>query len=232
MYTAMKTLLLLIALTLSCLSLSEAKKHTVSATGRVMCRIDGTSFPVQFVKVKLLDDDGIFHDTFGTTRTSSLGYFSVSGSAGDLFGKPDPFIRVEYEYSGIYGRMEVDGLVGVNRKERTSKRKFSKTINFGQIVFSSDHCRAYVRFLEAMRNFRQRTSTPLPYSRLHVRTKVIIHGGTPYSLLSTVQIPSGYKLSTATAIHELAHTVRHSLVSVCLTVAFNLVFNKFQPLKP
>lgn len=212
----MKTQLLLIALILSCLSLSDAKKHTVSATGTVKCRIDGISFPVKFVKVKLLDDDGIFHDTFGTTRTTSSGYFSVSGSAGDLFGKPDPFIQVEYEYSGTYGRMEVDGLIGVNRKERTSKRKFSKTINFGQIVFSSDHCRAYVRFLEAMRNFRQRTGTPLPYSRLHVRTKVIIHGGTPYSLLDTVQIPSGATLSLTTAKHELAHTVRHTLVSLVM----------------
>lgn len=34
--------------------------------------------------------------------------FSVSGKAGDLIGNPDPYIQVEYEYSGTYGKMEVE----------------------------------------------------------------------------------------------------------------------------
>lgn len=58
-------------------------------------------------KVSLRDEDLIFHDTFGTSRTDHNGYFTVSGQAGDLWGNPEPYIRVEYQYSGYYGKMDV-----------------------------------------------------------------------------------------------------------------------------
>lgn len=52
--------------------------------------------------MRLRDRDVAFHDTFGSTHMNSLGYFMVSGTAGDLFGNPDPFIEVEYEYSRVH----------------------------------------------------------------------------------------------------------------------------------
>ena len=90
-----------------CTYFVDGRRRHVTATGRVLCSISGTSYPVEFTKVRLKDRDTIFHDLFGDTRTNNLGYFTVSDRAGDVFGNPDPFIEVEYEYSGAYGRMEV-----------------------------------------------------------------------------------------------------------------------------
>ena len=199
---------------LLCLVSVDAKKHHATATGRVLCRIDGTSHPVAYVRVRLRDKDTVFHDTFGSTRSDSSGRFRVSGSAGDVFGKPDPFIEVEYEYSGTYGKMEVQNeLLGINRRDATSTKSYSSSINFGDIYFSNDHCRAYVMTYLAMKDYRTRSGKSLPYTRLKIVTRAPIHGGTPYSTTDKIRIPSGYNYDFGTAKHELAHTVRHSLVS-------------------
>ena len=198
-----------------CTDFVDGRRRHVTATGRVLCSISGTSYPVEFTKVRLKDRDTIFHDLFGDTRTNNLGYFTVSGTAGDVFGNPDPFIEVEYEYSGAYGRMEVQQeLFGINRKDDTSTRGYSSHINFGDITFSGDHCRAYVMTYKAMKDYRFRTGKSLPYSRLRVVTRAPIHGGTPYATTDKIRIPSGYNFNLETAKHELAHTVRHSLVSI------------------
>ena len=193
----------------------DGRRRHVTATGTVRCSIGGISYPVEFTKVRLRDRDVLFHDTFGSTRTNSQGYFTVSGTAGDVFGNPDPFIEVEYEYSGTYGRMEVQQeLFGINRREDTSTRSHSSHINFGEITFSGDHCRAYVMTYKAMKDYNIRTHKSLPYSRLKVVTRAPIHGGTPYATTDKIRIPSGYNFNLETANHELAHTVRHSLVSI------------------
>ena len=191
------------------------KWHSTSATGRILCRFDNIDHPLKEITVRLRDHDGVFHDTFGTTRTCTDGTFSVSGRARDLFGKPDPFLELKYEYSGTYGRMKVDGLFEITRKESTSKRRYSRNINFGDWIISNDHCRAYVHFYEAIKDYYVRTGSSLPYSCLNVRTHAIIHGGTAYSELSKVNIPrsTGERLSLTTAKHELGHTIRHTLVS-------------------
>ena len=192
----------------------EARRRHVTATGRVLCAIGGTSHPLQFVTVRLKDRDLVFHDTFGSTRSDSSGYFTVSGSARDTFGNPDPFIEVEYQYSGVYGRMEIQNeLLGINRRDDTSTRGIASHIDFGDIIFSNDHCKAYVMTYRAMKDYRERTRKSLPYSRLKVVTRAPIHGGTPYSTTNKIRIPSGYNYGFETAQHELAHTVRHSLVS-------------------
>ena len=51
------------------------------------------TYPMEFTKVRLKDRDVALHDTFGYTRTDSLAYFTVSGTAGDVFGNPDLSLR-------------------------------------------------------------------------------------------------------------------------------------------
>ena len=191
----------------------DARKKYARATGRIFCHINGRAHPVQYAKVSLLDKDPIGHGTFGSTRTNSLGYFSVSGKAGDLIGNPDPYIQVKYEYSGSYGKMEVESGLGRNRHDKTSTKPFSSSLNFGNIYFSNDHCKAYVNTYLAMQNFRYRTGQSLPYKTLKVVTHAVLHGGTPYATTNKIRIPKGYNYDENTARHELAHTVRHTLVS-------------------
>ena len=208
---------MVIFLGLSCPTSVDARRRHVTATGQVFCSINGHSNPLEFVTVKLKDKDTVF----GSTRSDSSGYFTVSGSARDVIGNPDPYIQVEYEYSGAYGRMEVQQeVLGLNRKDSTSTRGIADYINFGNIIFNNDHCNAYVMTYRAMKDYRNRTSTPLPYNRLKVVTRAPIHGGTPYSTTDKIRIPSGYNYGLQAAKHELAHTVRHSLVSE-ITVAYN-----------
>ena len=66
---------------------------------------------------------------------------------------------------------------------------------------------------KAMKDYRFCTGKSLPYSRLRVVTRAPIHGGTPYATTDKIRIPSGYNFNLESAKHELAHTVRHSLVS-------------------
>ena len=186
--------------------------YPVTATGKVTCKMeDGSIKPLIRIRVNLLDHAG---DIFGATRTSYSGRFNVTGMAKDSSGKPGPLIQIVYEYSGRYGRMEIDSSVGVTRKTKTHWRRYMTYINFGTIQRSDDHCRAYVRFYDALKDYYRRTNNKVPYKTLNVRTHVILHGGTPYAFCSKIHIPKGYHISEKTAKHELAHTVRHTLVSI------------------
>ena len=210
----MKTLLLLLGLVLfaSVLSVSARKKFA-RARGRVLCRINGRTYPILYAKVSLLDKDPIGYDTFGTTRTNGLGYFTVAGRAGDLFGNPDPYIQVEYKYSGFLGKMEVENGLGFNRHDKTRTKGYSSSLSFGNLYFGNDHCKAYVNTLSAMRNFRYRTRQTLPYKVLKVVTHAVLHGGTPYATTNKIRIPRRFNYNWRTARHEFAHTIRHTLVS-------------------
>ena len=141
------------------------------------------------------------------------GYFKVSGTGRDgRRGKPDPYIRVIYQYSGTYGKMEVEkNLIGPNRKERSGTKSYSPKINFGTINFNSIHCKCYVQFYKALKDLYDRSGRKSPYDTLHVRSSVLIHGGTPYATTDVIRIPRKTKsISYETAKHELAHRVRHS----------------------
>ena len=151
----------------------NGKRYNITATGQVLCSVSGTSYPVEFTKVNLKDKD-----TIGSTCTNSLGYFTMSGTADDLFGEPKLYTEVVYEYSGIYRQMEVQKeLFGIKRREHTSIKSYSSRIDFGNVTFSSDHCRAYVMAYQVMKDYRMRTGKPLPYSRLKVVTRAPINGG-------------------------------------------------------
>ena len=210
----MKSLIVLSVVVLLCVLSADARRRSATATGRVLCRIDGAVYPVQYAVVRLKDRDLIFHDTFGSTRSDRYGRFRVSGSARDPFrNDPDPFIQVEYQYSGPYGNMKVQSGFGRQRLDRTSTRRYARFLNFGNIYVRGDHCRAYVMTYFAMVNYRRLSGKSLPYSRLKIVTRPLIHGGTPYATTNKIRIPSGYRYTYTTAKHELAHTVRHTLVS-------------------
>ena len=209
----MKMLLILLGLVLfaSVVSVSARRKFA-RARGRILCRINGRAYPVQYAKVSLLDKDPVGYDTFGTTRTNSQGYFTVSGRAGDIIGNPEPYIQVEYQYSGVYGKMKVENGLWFNRRDKTSTKGYSSSLTFGNIYFSNDNCKAYVNTLSAMKNFRYCTGQSLPNKVLKVVTRALIHGGTPYATTNKIRIPRGYNYNWRTARHELAHTIRHTLV--------------------
>ena len=207
------SLLVLCLVATSCILSVEGRRKYARARGRVLCRINGRSHPVPYAKVRLMDKDIGFDDTFGTSRTNRFGYFTVSGWAGDIFGNPEPYIKVEYQYSGPYGRMDVENAIGINRKDKTSVKRFSRYLNFGNIYFSGDYCKAYVNTFHAMKIYRLRTRQSLPYRKLRVVTPAVIHGGTPYATTNKIRIPKRYNYNQRSAMHEFAHTIRHSLVS-------------------
>ena len=191
-----------------------------TGSGKVTCQMaDGSIEPLKNVVVKLLDKDLILHDLFGETRTGEDGKFRVSGTGGDRY-KPEPFIQIVYDYQGKYGHMAVVGSAKVTRKFNTPVVKLPWTskphplgISFGDIQISDDHCRAYVLFLQAMKDYYERTGSKVPYNTLHVRTHGPIHGGTPWAIRSRVILPKGFEMNFERAKHELGHTVRQTLVS-------------------
>lgn len=220
----------------------DARKCPATAIGRVFCRINGISYPVEYVRVRLKDEDFVHHDTLGSTRSDSSGRFTVSTATesacdqlswpreylpqiSDIFDfKPDPFIEVEYDYSGNYGKMAIKfEFVGIIRRDQTPTKSYSNFIDFGDIYFSSDHCRAYVMTYRAMKNYVTLSGKFLPYSRLKVITQAPVHGGTPYATTETIRIPSGYNYDFASAKHELAHTVRHSLDGTFAHFLFDVI---------
>jgi len=188
----------------------KKKYHYTTAKGCIKCQ----GQPMPFVKIQLKDKDLLFDDTMANGRARSDGCFTITGRGRDGFsGKPEPYIRAEYQYSGFYGKMEVEHLVfGKNRGGATKDRRYNRHINFGTINFNSIHCRSYVYFYHAMKNFRQRAFVNIPGGTLHIRTGVLLHGGSAYAMTNIIRIPNSYsssRITTRLARHELAHIVRH-----------------------
>ena len=178
--------------------------YAVQASGSVTCNGD----PMPLVDVVLMDGRWFFHTKMGQKKADANGAFRVSGSRSG--GKPQPYIRVLYSYSGSYGKLKVVNSFSILRKGKTSKRSYNSNINFGTINFNSVHCKAYVQFYKALKYYNENARSSLPYSTLFVETNTFIHGGTPYATTNTVRIPPNYPITYKTAQHEFAHTIRHS----------------------
>ena len=174
---------------------------------------DGLMEPLRRVRVILLDKNFFQNEVLGETRSNKDGTFALSGLVTKISGTLNPFIQIVYEYKGKYGNMKVEGLAGITRKHNTNTRKYTKSLNFGNIIIADDHCQAYAAFYMALKDYYIQTGFKVPYKTLSVHTHVLIHGGTPYAIRSTVNIPKSYPLSAKTAMHELGHTIRHTLVS-------------------
>lgn len=191
------------------------RNHPVTAVGRVRCLVGGVYKPLSHVKIELLDEDGLFDSVMGSTITNSSGYFWVSGEGRDgLNGKPDPKIRIEYTYSGTYGKMDVehDNIFAVNRKEETGVRsnRFSSFINFGNLDYNNEHCRAYFRFYEALKEYYNLTGEIPAYGgKLHVRTGA--KDEPPLANTDVIYVPHSWDpISKARADQLFAYTVRNS----------------------
>ena len=168
----------------------------VRATGKVTCNGE----PVPFVDIELVDDDLWFDDKMGETTADSNGAFQVAGSGRDLFsGKPEPYIRVCYSYSGSYGKLKVVGILKILRREKVSQRSYSSDINFGTINFDSDHCKAYIQFYKALKYYKDVAKSLLPYNTLYIKARPSYTEARPIQQ----QIPYGF-LGTTT-LHSRRH---------------------------
>ena len=206
----LNVLRLLLVAAVALLVICTGQRYT-TGEGYVTC--DG--LPVPFVKVQLKDKGLIFHDKMAESRTDGKGKFRLTGKGKYIFnGKPEPFVRVEYQYSGLYGEMDVVNAVKINRADSTSARKYARNINFGNINFKNIYCKSYITFYNALEDFRNRAGINLPVKVLHIQTGTALHGGAAYALINTIKIPNSYSLGRITdrmAKHELAHIARHSM---------------------
>jgi len=199
---------------ISSINMDMVLSEYASARGRVLC--DGV--PLKYVKVRLMDSDIDWDDEFGATKASAEGYFWVDGSADDILGAgaPDPYIQIDYYYSGIYGTLDVeDGIIASTAYDETNVRSYSSSMDFGTINLNNKKCKTYLNMLNAIIDYYNRNlHVKIPQSTLYVRLDAILIGATPYSELSQINVPSSYQgtgiLDYSTCKHELAHTVRHT----------------------
>ena len=190
------------------------RNHPVTATGQVRCLLNGTYQPLPHIKIELVDEDGLIDAVMASTTTNSTGFFHVSGEGRDgLNQKPDPKIRIEYAYSGTFGRLHIekDTIFGENRKEETEVKsnRFSSYIQFGQLDYDNEHCRAYYRFYTALKYYYALSGEKTPYRTLHVRTDA--SQGDISANTDVIRIPhSRDPISQEVADKYFAHTIRHS----------------------
>ncbi|CAH1794483.1 unnamed protein product [Owenia fusiformis] len=199
------------------------KDHAVTITGCFKCG----GYPIANCRVKLMDEDLIFHDTLAESWTDNNGCFALSGKGRDgLWGRPDIFAELEYNY---LNKMRIRNFWGFTRDARSSvKDNHSGFHNFGMININDEHCRAYVRFRAAIIDYISRSgNSALPYSYLKVQTKSVLTAGKPWATTDKIRLPSGYSLDAETAKHELAHTIRHTLDGSILHAAYDAVRFKY-----
>ena len=184
--------------------------HYITATGTVKCKVDNQYKPLPLVKVELLDDDGYLgNQRMADGRTNSNGEFSLTGSGRDIFcGKPDPKIKVVYDYSGSYGTMRIRNPLGQTRDHLTDKKRYSRYVTFN-INIDDEHCRAYYRFYHCgLKYYYSTVQSKPPYGTLYVTTRAT--AVTPYAPHTKIKVPhSEDPISCETAKHEFAHTIRH-----------------------
>ena len=188
----------------------KKKKHYVTATGTVKCKVDNQYRPLPHIKVELLDDELVGSTKMTDGRTDINGKFSLTGSGRDIFGsKPDPKIKVVYDYSGSHGSMCIRNGFGSTRDHRTDKKRYSRYVNFGNINIDDEHCRAYYRFYHCgLKDYYSTVGSKAPYRTLYVTTGAT--AVTPYAPYTKIKVPhSEDPISCQTAKHEFGHTIRH-----------------------
>ena len=194
----------------------NAATYQVTAYGCVYCHRE----PMIGVPVQLLYsvNERYWHRRIAPTRTRNSGCFRISGQTVKLYRKPRFKVEVQYSYNGAYGCMKIKSRAPTFPKVQThstSSKKYARSIYFGRISIADEHCRAYTRFYETLKDFHKRApaSPPLPYDCLDVITDSVISNwpvNNAFALIDTIRIPGGYRLSIEAAKHEFAHTVRHS----------------------
>lgn len=210
----MKAVCLLVTLFVT-LSLVKGATYRVTAYGCVSCHHE----PMIGVSVQLLYSNGRYlDDRIAPTHTRSSGCFRLSGQTGNVNWKPSFKVEVQYSYNGIYGCMNIKTRESIFPKVQTYStlsKTYARYVYFGRIHIADEHCLAYMRFYETLKDFHERTSpgTGLPYDCLDLITNSVLSNrlvNNAFALIDTIRIPGGYRLSIEAAKHEFAHTVRHS----------------------
>jgi len=200
-------------------------RKTITATGRFVCAFpDGRIEPIAGSDIRLMNRNAVpaIDERMGTGTTAADGSFRVTGRGGDpgigRGTRPDPYVRLVYRSVGATHDIDVDisrpilrSLTGYRGDKTPTRRNEKRDVDYGKVTISSLECQAYVDFRAAMINFKARTGKATPGGRLPVRTRALIHGGTPFTLYDAIKLPRKTRVSRGLGMHELAHVVRHVL---------------------
>jgi len=200
-------------------------RKTITATGRFLCQTaDGGTEPIAGSEIRLMNRNAVpaIDERMGVSTTAADGSFRVRGRGGDLgIGRgtrPDPYVRLMYRSNGAQHDLDVEISRPILRKltgyrgDKTATRKNEKRdVNYGTVTITSLECQAYVAFRAAMVDFHRRTGMNTPGGRLPVRTRVLLHGRTAYTLYDAIKLPRKAYVTRELGLHELAHVVRHVL---------------------
>jgi hypothetical protein len=197
-----------------------ASADTVRGKGRVMYYQNGGAggayLPFDAARIHLIDDDGIFGgETMRTGYTDETGNFDLTGSGGDWFSKPDPYIQVELETSG--GGVVVESeILKINVTCSTPTRdNTAGTINFGTFNCAGnakDGSTIFQRLRKAYATFRSLTgeqSVPRHDGKAAALFPCALAAGVPWTTEESIHWPGGYRTFDA-VFHEFGHRVRHA----------------------
>lgn len=200
-------------------------RRTITATGRFLCSMPGGGTkPIAGSSIRLMNKNAhvAIDQKMALGATAADGSFRLRGRGGDFaIGKgrrPDPYVRLTYTSVGSDHSLDVDisrGILralGNYRGDKTPTMRNKKhSANYGTVTIKTLECQAYVRFREAMIEFKARTGRNTPGGFLRVRTRVTFHGGTEYTLYDAIKLPRKSTVTRTMATHELAHVARHVL---------------------
>ena len=182
----------------------QGRTYYITATGTVKCKVGNQYEPLPLVKVQLVGNSKM-----ADGRTDSNGEFSLTGSGQD---KPDPKIKVVYDYSGSYGSMRIRNRLGQTRDHCADKKSYSRNVNF-DIKIDDEHCRAYYRFYHCgLKYYYDTVGRKPPYGTLYITTRAVLADlfRTAYAPYTKIKLSHSVDPITCTkAKHEFAHTIRH-----------------------
>jgi len=200
-------------------------RRTITATGRFLCAMPGGGTkPIAGSSIRMMNSNAhvAIDQKMALGATAEDGTFRLRGRGGDFAigrgRRPDPYVRLTYTSVGPGHSLDVDISRGILRalgnyrgdKTPTMKNK-KRSASYGTVTINTLECQAYVRFREAMIDFKARTGRNTPGGFLRVRTRVTFHGGTAYTLYDAIKLPRKATVTTRLATHELAHVARHVL---------------------
>lgn len=162
------------------------------------------------IKVYLIEIGYIYDSNLAETITSSDGSFSIETNL--LVAETSKIsVRIEYSYSS---KFFIENDLKTVRSENFIVPMDvikGRSLNFNEIHLNPSHCRAFILFRQCFLDYEKETEQTHPASMIHIITDSLMTAGLPYASTDTVRIPKDTKLDLDIAMHEFAHTIRHSL---------------------
>lgn len=232
---------------------ASALDVTVSATGRaVYTDADGMTKPIPFAKVELCDDDTPFGDCdlMDSGRTGADGTFSLRGTAGDLLGPPDVYVRVIAQSAA--GNVQLETGIGFlnycmasTKVDNWDTATDGSTLALGDIsaanttgcAFFAPHAsvddthaawQLHTWLYDVFDWTRDNLVTPGPTSLIWPSTL----NGVPFynPLPPTIRFTPGFEDSRRTVFHEYGHHVLYSFAESPLPNYSNDTCDETNPL--